>query len=101
MTRHWSGAPPASTRPLEAVDHEVLAGDEAGFRGGEEGHELGDVGWRAEPIEHDALLHLLAARAGQAVAELGLDHAGADGVDHDLGPELLGQRPRESQDAGL
>ena len=52
-------------------------------------------------FEHDALLHLLAARAGQAVAELGLDHAGADRVDHDLGPELLGQRPGEAQDAGL
>ena len=51
-----------STRPLEAVDHEVLAGDEAGLGGGEEGHELGDVGGRAQTVEHDALLHLLAAR---------------------------------------
>ena len=87
--------------PLEAVDHEVLAGDEAGFRGGEEGHELGDVGGRAEAIQHDALFHLLAGRAGQAVAELGFDHAGADRVDHDLGAELLGKRARETQDAGL
>ena len=52
-----------SARPLEAVDHEVLAGDEAGLRGGEEGHELRHVGGLAQAVEHDALLHLRAARS--------------------------------------
>src|SRR5216683_8160605 len=80
---------PASARPLEAVDHEVLAGYETRLAGGEEGNQLGDIGGLAEAVEHDALGELRSARLGQAVAQLGLDHAGTDGIDGDLGAELL------------
>ena len=48
-----SGTDLTSARPLEAVDHEGLAGDEAGLRGGEEGDELADVSRAADAAAFD------------------------------------------------
>src|SRR5947207_1989808 len=42
--REWSGAEAAA-----AVDHDALAGDEAGAVGGEKAHRVGDIAGRSHP----------------------------------------------------
>src|SRR5216683_6088615 len=81
-----------SGHPLEAVDDEFLAGDEERIRRGEEGDDLCHVLRPARASERDAPRELALPRVDHGGGELGLDDAGADGVDRDGGAQLLRQR---------
>src|SRR5437667_3464043 len=76
--------------------------DEARLRGREERHELRHVVGLAHAPERDPRARDLGTAAfRESVAELGLDHAGDDGVDQDGGTQLLGKRAGHAEDAGF
>ena len=81
---------------LAAVDADILAGDETSLVGSQEQHHVGDI----QGIAHPA--HRLLDGVGAFVdGVVGVDPAGADGIDPDFSSEADCQRVGQGGDAAL
>src|SRR6266851_392597 len=95
-------SPRCSDIVLEAVDDEILSGDEAGLGSCQEDDKLRHVVRFADAAQRDAgPRDLRPAVARQRIAELGLDDPGTDRIDEDRRSELLGERACHPEDPGL
>ena len=85
-----------------AIDHDDLAGDVAGFIGGEESGGVGDIFRLAEVGQGDAGEQGFASFLGDGIGHVGGDEAGGDGVDRYLAAgDFLSHGLGEADDTGL